>query len=187
MRALAKTPEEFWQNITKSGPDDCWPWNGPTDAFGYGRIMYHKQTTRCHRLAYQFANNVVLPPIKKSQKDSTYVLHRCDNPPCCNPNHLFLGTPHTNALDAAVKGRTTTGRRSGRYTEPRTLDPNWTPPETGLFGSRHHKAKLTEIDIPIIRARRDAGERLSVLAEEYGVSVTTIYGVGKRKFWRHVL
>jgi len=187
MRAWAKTPEEFWRLATKGGPDDCWVWTGPTDEAGYGRIMWRRKTTRCHRIAYELANNVTLPPVgPKSSKDSTYVLHRCDNPPCINPAHLFLGTPKANSLDAAAKGRTTSGKRSGRYTEPRVLDSNWTPPESGFFGSLHHKAKLTEADIPIIRARRDAGELLSVLAAEYGVGASTIHGIGKRLSWRHV-
>lgn len=188
MRAWAKTPEQFWARLTPGGPDDCWVWTGPVDESGYGRIMWKKRTMRCHRIAYELATCTKLPYIgKKSHKDSIYVLHRCDNPPCCNPNHLFLGTPHENALDAAAKGRTKSGKESGRYVEPRSLDPNWAPPAKGVFGSGHHKAKLTEVDIIAIRTRREAGEHLSPLAKEYGVSVSTICGIAKHLFWRHVM
>ena len=71
------------------------------------------------------------------------------------------------------------------HSAPPTRLRNWAPPR-GAFGSGHHKSKFTETDIPIIRARRDAGELLSVLAAEYGVGVSTIYGIAKRLFWRHV-
>src|SRR5690242_6357246 len=77
--------------------DECWEWNGARSARGYGKkkIMFRDYTT--HRLAYAWANG----PIPAGM----LVMHTCDNPPCCNPRHLRLGTHLDNQRDKAAKGR----------------------------------------------------------------------------------
>jgi hypothetical protein len=85
----------FYQTGT---PDACWPWKGPRDKEGYGVITDDtRRQIRAHRIAFERING----PIPQGQ----YVLHHCDNPPCCNPAHLWLGTIADNNADMWSKGR----------------------------------------------------------------------------------
>lgn len=79
------------------GRTDCWHWCGPTNAFGYGRITYQGKLSVAHRLSWVAFNGPI--------PDGLSVLHRCDNPSCINPEHLFLGTYSDNLRDAWAKGR----------------------------------------------------------------------------------
>lgn len=91
--------ERFWENVDKRGPDDCWEWMAGKE-FGYGYIRRegHKgKMARAHRVAWELTNG----PIPKGM----CVLHRYDNPGCCNPAHLWLGTLADNNADMAAKGR----------------------------------------------------------------------------------
>jgi hypothetical protein len=89
--------------------------------------------------------------------------HRCDNPPCCNPKHIFPGTRGDNCRDREAKGRGRAARGEG----------------TGF-------AKLTEEKVRIIRARYDAGETATNLGKEFEVSMNTAWTVAKRLAWKHV-
>ena len=100
--------ERFWAQVDRAGgPDACWPWTGSCTKAGYGQISFgqngHLYT---HRLAYELIHGMLLPGF--------LVLHRCDNPPCCNPFQcLFSGTPQDNMHDASLKGRIAYGMRHG--------------------------------------------------------------------------
>lgn len=88
--------ERFWRLVDKTG--DCWEWKGRKDEGGYGiSIGKNPPERRAHRLAAYF----MYGPIP----DGCLVCHHCDNPPCCNPDHLFLGTHGDNQRDAWAKGR----------------------------------------------------------------------------------
>jgi hypothetical protein len=101
-----KTLEElFWPKVDKSG--DCWIWTAYRTKQGYGRLKVKTVHQKlAHRLAWEFAKGPV--------PDGLFVLHRCDNPPCVNPDHLFLGTLIDNNLDRARKGRSGTTRACTR-------------------------------------------------------------------------
>jgi hypothetical protein len=90
--------EKLLDRIDMRGEDECWPWLGGTDGKGYGLINSAPNgETRAHRAAWVHFNG----PIPEGKN----VLHTCDNPPCCNPKHLFLGGQQENIDDMIAKGR----------------------------------------------------------------------------------
>lgn len=94
--------DRFWARVEKRGPDECWPWTGYRDAKGYGQIALNRRTAEgAHRVSWALARGEI--------PDGIHVLHRCDNPPCCNPAHLFLGTHADNMWDMKAKGRASGG------------------------------------------------------------------------------
>lgn len=98
--------ERFAANVQAGSEFECWPWTGKTIIKGYGRLRgADGDKVLAHRLAFELASGTPIP-------DGLCVLHHCDNPPCCNPSHLFLGTMKDNTLDASAKGRMRNGRRS---------------------------------------------------------------------------
>jgi len=126
---------------------------GARDRDGYVRVKVAGKRWYAHRLAYTQA----FGPVPARME----VLHTCDNPPCVNPEHLFLGTQADNMADMSQKGRRTRG-------------------------STHGMAKLTEADVVQIRALASSGETLSALASRFGVHFGTISKVVIRRSWRHV-
>lgn len=159
--------ERFWEKVNKDGPIPahrpelglCWIWTAGINVprGGYGMFALRKGVIRrSHRIAWELANDRPVP-------DGLWVLHRCDNPPCVRPAHLFLGTPKDNTDDMAAKGR---------------LNP--------LHGSARPQAKISEADVIAIRAARAQGVTGAELALKYGVHRTAIYHIAKRDYWKHI-
>lgn len=88
--------DRFWSNVDVRGPEDCWPWIGSIGANGYGKIGIKGRFYTASRLAWFIANG---------EQPRGCVCHTCDNPPCCNPAHLWVGTILQNMRDAQKKGR----------------------------------------------------------------------------------
>jgi hypothetical protein len=86
----------FWNLVDKGEPDACWEWTGKKDSYGRFKIVGNVLGT-ASRIAYILTYGMFDPALE--------VCHRCDNPPCCNPAHLFLGTHSENMRDASAKGR----------------------------------------------------------------------------------
>lgn len=148
--------ERFWSKAdTSGGPDSCWEWQDHRVRAGYGAVRVGDKIKRAHRVAYELAYG----PIPAGH----YVCHRCDNPPCVNPRHLFAGTPAENSQDRESKGR----RKPAR-------------------GSRSGMAKLTETDVVDILRRLQSGEKQKPIAAIYGVDFTLISMIKRGKIWRHV-
>ncbi len=90
-----KTAKDFWDSLDKTG--DCWLWTGNTNAEGYGATGYHGKAWGTHRLAWYLTNGEI--------PAGMLVCHKCDCPPCCNPDHLFIGSYKDNVSDSQNKGR----------------------------------------------------------------------------------
>ena len=101
--------QRLWSKIRQGDPEACWPWIGAKDRWGYGSIRLGAKALRPHREAYQFTYGMFA--------DDLAVLHRCDDPSCCNPAHLWLGTIAANNADMGAKGR------HGQQRNPRVKKP----------------------------------------------------------------
>jgi hypothetical protein len=86
----------FWAKVDRKSPDECWPWLASRVPDGYGQIKIAGKMLKAHRVAYVLTFGDI---------GDLKVLHSCDNPPCCNPAHLFKGTTADNNRDKAEKGR----------------------------------------------------------------------------------
>ena len=89
--------DRFWSKVSIKSADECWEWKAGRLPFGYGQIFMHGKAQRAPRLALVLSG-ITVPK-------GAFVCHHCDNPPCCNPAHLFIGTNKDNALDMCAKGR----------------------------------------------------------------------------------
>jgi hypothetical protein len=150
--------QRFWAKVDHRGPDECWPWQAGRRAGGYGWFQTGSGPERAHRVAWELIHGPI--------PEGMFVCHACDNPPCCNPAHLFLGTQAENLADMRTKGR---GR--GKVS----------------LGEAHPHHKLTNAIVREIRARyRPRVVTQAQLAAEYGVGVDLIAAVVQRRLWRHV-
>lgn len=144
----------FWSNVHKT--DGCWIWTAGRFTLRdgtktYGCVTVDGKSKYAHRVAWELTNGPV--------PDGFNVLHSCDNPPCCRPDHLFLGTHDDNMKDKASKHRA-----------PRA------------------NAKLTEDDVAAIRAAavdRRYGW-VPKIAKQYGVSTHTVYAIVYGQTWPRV-
>jgi len=161
--------ERFWSRVEVLSTDQCWLWKAAMSC-GYGAFNVGKYALyRSHRLAYYFTYG--------EDPGKLLVCHKCDNPPCCNPYHLFLGTHQDNVADRVLKGRSSSGQE------------HWTHgkhPESISRGSARPLAKLTESKVVTIREQLYGGVPVKTLAAEFGVSQSVIYAIRKREIWKHV-
>lgn len=132
-------------------PNGCWEWKGAKNADGYGMVKVNRRMVRAHRRVYEQEHGPIPPGL--------FVCHTCDNPPCCNPAHLFIGTNAENLADMRAKGR-------NRVPEP-------------MRGERHPIAKLTLAQQECIRQERALGASLRALGRKYGVSNQRIHIISR--------
>lgn len=141
----------FWARVNKT--EECWLWEGPRNHFGYGLFAFARQTLATHRVSFELAYGPIPSPL--------FVLHKCDNPRCVNPEHLYLGTQLDNMRD-----------RQSRTGYPQ--------------GIKHHMAKLTENEVREIRRLYADGTSQISLAEQFNSDQTNISMIVNRKTWRHI-
>lgn len=142
----------FWTKVDKSaGPDKCWPWAKGRRADGYGQLRWEGRVVRAHRVAYQLTYGDIASDL--------VVMHLCDNPPCCNPAHLRLGTCLDNVADRDMKKRSTLHRsdvHDAIRTHRRNISPVWSNIEA------------------IVEAIDNGNETGSSIARKLGVSATNV-------------
>jgi hypothetical protein len=156
----AKVAARFWSKVDRSGGSDaCWPWIAGRFSNGYGAFRVGGRPHAAHRVALVLSG---------AELGGLAALHHCDNPPCCNPAHLFVGTLSDNARDMIAKGRG--------------------PSQNGHSpkGERHGSAKLTEPDVRRIREQLAAGEPRIVIAATFAVSPAAVWLIERGRTWRHV-
>ena len=161
-RKLKPISDRFWSKVDKTtgyGPNgDCWEWKGAKNETGYGIFgIEKKRLIKSHRFSFQLYNGDIP---KSDDYHGICVLHKCDNPGCVNPAHLFLGTQIDNIKDMTSKGR-----------------------RKHAVGEKASSAKLTEAKVRAIRADKRGYRKL---AKEYGVARQTIAGIKKFVYWKHL-
>lgn len=166
-----KEASRFWAKVDRSGgPDSCWEFQGCRDRKGYGHFAIKQKPRGAHRIAWTLVNGPI--------PEGMHALHRCDNPPCCNPAHLFAGTQLDNTADMMAKGR---ARMIGRPANPNQ------PPKPGhCKGEQHYSAKVTTDAVIDIRTRFLLGESQSALARHFEISQSMVFKIVHRKSWKHV-
>ena len=134
----------------------CWEFVGARDTKGYGNIVIDGMTKKAHRLSYEIEKGPI--------PHGLFVCHSCDNPPCCNPAHLFLGTNKDNVTDSVNKGR-----------------------RADQAGIDNGNRKLNEHDVRMIRYLFDTKQNtIKELSSMYNVSSGCIGFIVRRESWRHV-
>lgn len=161
----SRTPitERFGRYVYLSLNTGCWEWRGAKNEHGYGVIGKEggkrSGNIKAHRLSYQIFRHANLAR-------EEFICHRCDNPPCVNPDHLFVGTQRDNVADMISKGR------------------NSKPPVR--YGEANNKAKLTEESVLKIRKLFAQGLSSPKIARLFSVTKPAILAIINHKTWRHV-
>lgn len=192
-----KSPtERFWLYVEKPrNPKHCWKWIGTKDSKGYSVITIKGKVVKGHRFSF-FIHNGYWP---------NSACHRCDNPPCCNPKHLFNGNHADNMLDAARKGRFPKGKNHWTRKNPELMGDfksqsawmknRWRNHRNEMlaeglkhrrFGTDNNKAKLTTEKVIQIRLERSRGRTNKSIGLEFGVTESTISRIVRREIWNHV-
>lgn len=143
----------------------CWIFMGALNESGYGIVGKGGRgygNDRAHRITYSHFIGEI--------PECLFVCHKCDQPACCNPNHLFLGTNQDNVTDCIAKGRKT----------PPPKNPH-------VVGIVHPGHKLDDEKVRKIREFRNEGYSTILLSKQYGVSESVISRVCSRQSWKHVL
>lgn len=154
---IKSNSERFNELFARAGDDECWLWRGGRNAAGYGQFYENGVhiPKMAHRISFMYFRGHV--------PRGLCVCHKCDNPPCVNPSHLFLGTNLDNARDSIKKGR-------------------------NQHGDSHCHAKLTSAAVRRIRAEyKPRINSQSMLARQYGCTQTAIFCVLNGKTWSHVV
>lgn len=148
--------QRFWSKVQKT--NTCWNWTAFVNHNGYGRFSFKSKPMHAHRFSWELHNGPI--------PDGLNVLHRCDNPKCVNPSHLFLGTQKDNVKDMVKKNRQSN--------------------KMGRKGESHSQNKLNEANIKRIRELYLKSFTQKELAKLFKVSQSQISRIVNNKNWGHI-
>lgn len=148
--------ERFWSKVEHGEPDDCWWWTASRNKAGYGILNFAGKSKLAHRVAWELQNDAKIP-------DGLSACHRCDQPACVNPRHIYLGTHQDNANDATERGRWNHKR-----------------------GEDNAVSKLTNKDVREIVARFNNGESGRAIAADYDIGSSVVHNIMSGKTWSHL-
>ena len=152
--------ERYWDKVDISGGDDCWEWKAYCDKYGYGIFQIQGRKIKAHRLALEI--HMCRPIV-----NYLFVCHKCHNPSCVNPNHLYEGTAQDNVNDMLCAGRD-----------------NYTGPNSWPIGEDRVQAKLKRYAIDRIRSLYRTGNySYRKLARMFDISAVQIGNIVKYKHW----
>lgn len=154
-----KVRRRFDSYVDRRGYDECWLWNGPRVRSGHGQVWDGKRNVAAHRMALALSGVEI---------DGKLACHKCANPGCVNPHHLYAGTFQTNIDDAIAAGN--------KYGRP------------AAKGEQNHCAKLTQERVAEIKRRykpRDPVNGSRAIAREFGVSQAAISKILRGLTWQH--
>jgi hypothetical protein len=149
---LPNVPIVLWSKVDKGDPDECWEWLGYKNKEGYGRTWINDKGYYAHRVIYNlaFPGQIDLNA-PKSTNEKGFVLHKCDNPSCCNPNHLYVGDYFDNGRDKAQRRRC-----------------------PDFSGDKGPRCKLTMEQARQARELRAQGHSVRNLAIQFGISLPSM-------------
>lgn len=155
MNYLASALRRIDKSTDFNGPNGCWVWKCRTNSKGYACFFFKgKQAVAVHRLLYQLVHGVLLPR-------TVFCLHKCDNPLCINPDHIFLGDDAANTRDKVLKDR-------------------------HARGERNFHARLTETQVLEIRKLRAEGLNGIEIGKRFGIAPSHACEIWNRKLWKHL-
>lgn len=175
--------KRYWSYVDVGEPDECWEWQGGRSDNEYGVFWCQNRIVSAHRMGYMIYH--------EKSPGELLVCHKCDNRPCCNPHHWFLGTPADNQTDMKLKGRSAKGEKSGAHTKPESVrrgkDNHWYGVlHTWSLGEKNVNARLTREQIPLIREMVNSGMFMTEVAKLFKVSDVSINNIMNGKTWKHV-
>lgn len=146
----------FWSKVDMRGPRECWEWQASLTTSGYGRfkIASYEMVT---------ASRFALISTKREEPAGMHVLHHCDNPPCCNPAHLYFGTPQQNVEDKLRRGRARSGNQSG---------------------ANNGAAKLSDDQLRLVVQRINEGWNNKQIAADLPISHSMVSLIRLGRMWR---